>query len=66
VELAAIAGTNVNTIEKVEGGYYKTISQRLLLTLHDRAGIPYELAAAYLVWRNLLAERAREKVKDRD
>lgn len=66
VELAAICGVNTGTIEKLELGYYKTISQRLLSILHDKAGIPYELAAAYIIWRNMLADRAAEKVKDRD
>lgn len=65
VELAALAGINVNVIEKLENGYFKFISQKLLLTLHD-VGIPYEVAASYLIWRNLIAEEAKCKVANSD
>jgi len=61
VELAAICGIGVGVIEKAEAGYYKNISDRLLLTLHDKAGVPYELAASYVLWRAGLAEKAKEK-----
>lgn len=61
VELAAICGIGVGVIEKAEGGYYKNISDRLLITLHDKAGVPYELAASYVLWRAGLAEKAKEK-----
>ncbi|MCL6447848.1 MAG: helix-turn-helix domain-containing protein [Armatimonadetes bacterium] len=65
VDLAVLAGISVGTVEKLEVGYPKTISQKLLLTLHDKAGVPYELAASYILWRNSLAEKAREKATGR-
>lgn len=63
VELAALCGVGVNAIEKIESGHYKGISQRLLLALHEKAGVPYEVAALYVLWRNHLGEKARQKIK---
>lgn len=64
VELAAICGVSVNVIQKAECGYYRTLPQRLVLTLNAKAQAPFELAELYLVWRNSLAEKARQKAGD--
>lgn len=64
VELAALVGIATSSVEKLELGYYKNISQKLLIALHDKAAIPYELIALYPRWRASLGEKARQKLKD--
>lgn len=60
-ELAFLTGLNVNTIEKIEAGYPKSISQRVLLALH-KAGVPYGMYSLYLIWRHAASEQIRRKL----